>query len=116
MSAVMAALSVAGSAFSFGGLALVILRWSDLEARHLAYGLYAIGNWLSFIYQAVGGDLGWAVFDGSLAAFYTWLWWRGRRNGRGKRVAKELGAKSRARIEVMARRMTPSPIPTPAGA
>lgn len=111
------AISIAGSCFSLGGLALIVVRsWSDVENRHLVYGMYAIGCWLCFVANVLEGDLPWAVFQGSLAVIYSWLWWRGRRNGRGKRALKELGAKSRERVEALVRQMTPSPIPAPGGA
>lgn len=51
-----------------------------------------------------------------LAVVYTIAWWRNRRKGRGRKALKELGAKSRARVRSLVRRMTPSPIPSPAGA
>lgn len=64
----------------------------------------------------IDASLMWAVIYGLFAAYFTWLWWRGRRNGRRRKALKDLGAKSRARIEAMVRQMSPSPIPAPGGA
>jgi threonine/homoserine/homoserine lactone efflux protein len=47
------------------------------------------------------------------AVYFTWLWWR---NGGGRRprpTLRQIGAKSRARIQTLVRQMTPSPVPTP---
>jgi predicted negative regulator of RcsB-dependent stress response len=52
----------------------------------------------------------------ALAAYFTWQWWKHRRNGRMKKAAKALGAKSKARVEALVRQMTRSPIPSPVGA
>lgn len=79
--------------------------------------LYAIAFWMYFVSDVIAGSPTFlTVGQGLFAAFYTWLWWRNRRKGRWKRAAKELGAKSRARVEALVEQMTPSPIPVPAGA
>lgn len=111
------ALGWVANAILVPALALLIsdLIRPDHGRRQLAYGLYAIGNWVSFIANVMEGSTIWAALFGLLAALFTWLWWKGRRRGRGRRALRELGAKSRARIEAMVRNMTPSPIPSPAG-
>lgn len=54
----------------------------------------------------------WAVFTG----FCAHKWWNNRRKGGWKRAARQLGAKAKAAIDAMVRQLTPSPIPSPAGA
>ncbi|MFV2172265.1 hypothetical protein ACFHW2_12230 [Actinomadura sp. LOL_016] len=77
--------------------------------------LFAIGFWLAFIACAVSQDVFRTAFFGSGAVLFTWLWWKNRPRGRGRRALRELGAKSRARVRALADRMTPSPIPSPVG-
>ena len=55
----------------------------------------------------------WPFAAGSAASAViaaAWLWWRHKRPGR---AVRSLGAKSRARIEALARRMPPARIPVP---
>jgi hypothetical protein len=47
------------------------------------------------------------------AAAAIWMWWNGGGGRRTRKAARQLGAKSKARITAMARRMSPSPIPSP---
>jgi hypothetical protein len=79
------------------------------------YGLSAVGCWVGWLACVVERLEGAGVIWGLLAAYFTWQWWK-RRKGRGKKALKELGAKSRARVEALVRQMTRSPIPSPAGA
>lgn len=69
-----------------------------------------------FILSVIHGDKVSAVITGVFAVIAAYYWWKNRRKGKWKRAAKELGAKSRARVEALARQMTPSPIPSPVGA
>lgn len=98
------------------GLAVFGAIWWRLgDNKALAFGLMAAGCWLEVLYAAIAHLPVAAVEYGALAAYWTWRWWKHRRGGRKKRTAKALGAKSRARIQALVRRMTPSPIPSPAG-
>lgn len=85
------------------------------ELKSPCYASYAVGWWMCFLAQVMEGDPVWAALDGLVAAAYTVAWWRNRRKGRGRRALREIGAKSRARIEAMVRQITPSPIPSPTG-
>jgi hypothetical protein len=83
---------------------------------HETYGFWALSATAFFIVNVATGSIGWAVFQGSLAAYWAWQWWRGRRKGRMKKAAKALGAKSKARIDALVDRLSPSPIPALGGA
>lgn len=93
-----------------------VVRRGRVELTACSYAAFAVALWLLFIANAMTGDAFWATVDGLLAVVYTIAWWRNRRKGRGRKALKELGAKSRARVRSLVRRMTPSPIPSPAGA
>ncbi|WP_433225429.1 hypothetical protein [Actinomadura formosensis] len=92
---------------------VAVLRGSA-EALRRAFGYGAASNWIGFVAGVLDGDRA-SIICGLLAVWFTWEWWRRRRGGRGREVLRELGAKSRARIEAMVRQMSPSPIPSPAG-
>ena len=98
------------------GWVILIRRWSQPGMPHETYGFWALSATGFCVYDVITGNTGWAVFQGCLAAYWAWMWWRGRRKGRMKKAAKELGAKSRARIDALVERLSPSPIPTPGGA
>lgn len=100
-----------GTALVFAGL-VVSLRHGE---KSTTYGLFALGWWVTFISRVLDPSPLWTSISGLLAVLYTYLWWRNRRGGRGRKTLRELGAKSRARVEALARNMTPSPIPSPAG-
>jgi hypothetical protein len=108
-------LGMFGTGVSVAGTAVLIARWSQPGIPHETYGLWALGSLALFVANVLDGSMGWVIFQGSCAVIYAWLWWRGRRNGRMKKAAKELGAKSRARVEALVEQLTPSPIPTPGG-
>lgn len=86
------------------------------EKQHLANAFYAIGNWVQFLAFVLAQDPFGSALTGLAAAYFTWLWWRNRRSGRGRKAFAELGAKSRARVQSLVDQMTPSPIPSPVGA
>lgn len=106
---------VAVNAPALGLLMAGVLR-ADPDMEHIAYGLYVVGCALSFIGNVLDGSHGWAAFWGVLAAYFAWRWWKNRRKGRGKKALKELGDKSRRRVQALVDQMTPSPIPSPSGA
>lgn len=112
------AIGWAGTAFCLPAFYLVLssVFHPNPERAHIGNGLYAIGNWLSFLAKVMDTSPGWAAFFGLLATWFTWLWWKNRRKGRGRKALRELGAKSRARVQALVDQMTPSPIPSPAGA
>jgi hypothetical protein len=69
-----------------------------------------------FVAAVVDGSTIAAVIQGFFAATFAWLWWR---NGGGhgmKKAAKSLGAKSKARVDALVKKIEPSPIPAPGGA
>jgi hypothetical protein len=109
------ALNLTSSCLSIAGWVPAIRRWSDPETPQVTYGLWAVACGLAFIGDVLEGSIGWAIFQGSLSAFWAWMWWRNRRKGRMKKVAKKLGAKSRARVQALVDQLTPSPIPAPGG-
>lgn len=108
--------NITGICLSAAGWAVLIARWSEPGMPHETYGFWALSATAFCVYDVVTSSTGWAVFQGSLAAYWAWKWWQGRRKGRMKRAAKELGAKSRARVEALVERLSPSPIPVPGGA
>jgi len=61
------------------------------------------------LFLALGRDWPAAGGDAALAAFWLWLWWRGRR-GKRRKALKAIGDKSRAVLAAMARNM-PRPAP-----
>ncbi|WP_141576199.1 hypothetical protein [Actinomadura sp. WMMA1423] len=105
-----------GFAVSGGYFTVTTLFSSVPEREHIADGFYALGLWLAFIANVIDVSPVWSAIYGLAAAYYTWRWWKNRRNGRGRKALRELGAKSRARVQALVDRMTPSPIPSPAGA
>lgn len=92
--------------------AFYLLVHRDVTAT---YGTYAIACWLAFLSNVIDRSPDWATWSGLLAVVCTYLWWKNRREGRGKKAAKALGAKSKARVQALVRQMTPSPIPSPVG-
>lgn len=85
------------------------------EQDHIADGLYAVGLWIGFIANVIDTSPVWAAVYGLGAAYYTWRWWKNRRNGRMRKALRELGAKSRAKVQVLVDRITRSPAPAPSG-
>jgi hypothetical protein len=98
-------------------LTLLTLIFSLLKHDpHLAWissGILALGSWLVFISQVLTGNHIYAIFFGFSALFSTYLWWKGRNNRKRGKALTRLGAKSRAIIDSMVERLTPSPIPSP---
>ena len=109
-------LNIPGICLAAAGWAFVIARRSELGVPHETYGFWALSSTYFFIYNVFTHSPGWATFQGSLAAYWAWKWWQGRRKGRMKKALKELGAKSQARVDALVERLTPSPVPSPAGA
>lgn len=104
-------------ALATAGLSLALIGlWLEVTGANkiLGLGLQAIGMWIGFVSVVADGSM-WATVNGLLAIWCTYVWWKNRRNGRGKKALRELGARSRARVEAMVRQMTPSPIPSPVG-
>lgn len=77
----------------------------------------ALSSWICFVW-AVSAQISLGVaFFGLAGAFFSWLLWQfrgGGRGGRGRKALRELGEKTRARVQAMVERMRPSPIPSPA--
>lgn len=107
-----------GASLVFAALGVVIssIFRPSPESDHLSDGLYAVGYGLCFLSSVMDADPISAVVFGLIAAFHARRWWKNRRNGRGRRALRELGDKSRRRIQALVDQMTPSPIPSPAGA
>jgi hypothetical protein len=78
---------------------------------HLSTVLFAVGFWGMSVACILAGAVVPAVVFGAGAAALTWVWWKNRRGGRGRRVLQWLGEKSRARRAALVERMTRSPIP-----
>lgn len=109
------ALCVASLPFSLVGLYWCFLGRSE-EATHRSHGAFAVANWLLFIGDVMREEALWAALAGPCAVLFTWLWWKNRRKGNGRKALKQLGEKSRARVAALVERMTPSPIPSHGGA
>ena len=107
-------IELTGFCLACAGWVVFFANWS--RPPNGVYGLFALSATAFFIYDALTGSPIWATFQGAAAVLHAWLWWRGRRKGRMKKALKELGAKSRARIEALVERLSPSPIPAPGGA
>jgi hypothetical protein len=107
--ALYAVAAVTVAAFWFAGKRMWIQNPAELA-------LAAVVNLAVFIAELLDGAVVGAVINGSIAAVCAYLWWKGRRNGKWKRAARELGAKSKARVEALLENMSPSPVPAPAGA
>ncbi|WP_433233922.1 hypothetical protein [Actinomadura nitritigenes] len=85
------------------------------EAKSLCAAWYAAGWWLFFLAEVMKGEPFWSTVDGTIAALYTRSWWNNRPKGRGRKALRELGDKSRRRIQALVDNLTPSPVPSPAG-
>lgn len=105
-----------GCAFFVAAFGALIANALGAIADSTYYGFAAVLNGAVFLMLIFDGQPGWAALSGIAAAINAYMWWRNRRKGKWKRAARELGAKSKARVEALARQMTPSPIPSPAGA
>lgn len=79
-------------------------------------GIAVISNLFCAMSNFMDGRLGWGAFNATTAALLAWAWWNKGGGKRTKKAARELGAKSRARVEDLVRQMTPSPIPNLGGA
>lgn len=104
-----------GCGITFLAHYLTITASGSEEKVHVGRILYAVSSWMQFVAFTIQGHHFGATVLGLLGAYWTWQWWKNRRNGRGRKALKDLGAKSRARIEALVEQMTPSPIPSPAG-
>lgn len=93
-------------------LLVAAYRWLDKSTYYgTAAALFAVRTVMEF----VTGDV-WSYVPGAVATVYFAVqWWRNRRNGRWKKAAKQLGAKTRARVASLVENMTRSPIPSPVG-
>ena len=64
--------------------------------------------------MAVGfaiGDNQMAHFFAGMTAVIIWIWWNGDDGKRKRRAARQLGDKSRARIQALVRQLAPAPNP-----
>jgi hypothetical protein len=110
--------SILSSVLGWAGVGVALVgNFCMLTGRDKAveFGFYAVGSWLVYFANIIDFSLGWAVVFGAIAVLCTYAWWKNRRKGRGKKALKQIGAKSRARVQALVRQMTPSPIPSPAG-
>lgn len=94
--------------------ALLFALYLGAIERRVFYGLNAIMLWVMFAASVLTVWPGAFVWGGA-AALYTYLWWKHRRKGGWKKGARELGEKSKARVQALVEQMTPSPIPSPVG-
>lgn len=69
-----------------------------------------------FAGAVLAGSMYGEVLHGSLAVMFAWLWWRNGGGRRMKKAARELGAKSKARVAALVGNLKPSPVPTPGSA
>lgn len=86
---------------------------ADLRLLH---AIAAGSSWCFSLTAVAAGEPAHAALTGLTGAYFVWLWWRSG-GGRGlRRTARQLGAKSAARVQALVRQMTPSPVPLPGGA
>lgn len=98
-------------------LTTVCILWLlDVVDDRVFWGSYAIIYSAAFVVAAAEGDWAGCAVDAFWFVVAAYLWWRNRRKGGWKRAARELGAKSQARVEALLENMSPSPIPSPVGA
>lgn len=109
-----------GLALGFAGFATSVIGSGMLLtyrlSRHESYAVFAVANGLCWVGNAVDGNILGEILSGAPAVVFAWLWWRNRPRGKGRKALRELGAKSKARVEALVERLTRSPIPSPAGA
>jgi hypothetical protein len=106
-----------------GGASIAVGFWlfiraqlqNDDDLHHLSNGAYAIGYWILLVASALDHERIGVAIDVFFAILNTYLWWKNRKNRKRRKASQSLGAKTRAIIEGMARKLTPSPIPTPTG-
>lgn len=94
---------------------IVLGGWYLRTDRPRGLALLAVSLWMAFVASLLIGDLIDAAIFGAGAALATWFWWKHRRKGRGRKALRELGDKSRRRIQALVDNLTPSPVPSPAG-
>lgn len=98
------------------GVALFVraITRAEAEALYRAAGLIALTSWVVFVADVLDGDRLGSVLSALIAVYFTWLWWKGS-NGRRRSALRELGDKSRRRVQALVDQTTPSPIPSPVG-
>lgn len=109
-------LSSTGFGLHAAAWGLAIARWRTSGIPHQSYGLMACGSFLLFLSACLDHSIGFAALQAALAGIYVWLWWRNGGGRRMKKIARELGAKSKARVDALVEQMQPSPISVPGGA
>lgn len=103
---------VSGVGCSIAGIGVALVIKGRARAGN---GLMALGNWILFLNAvAVENHFGIAI-NGLAGVLSTYLWWKNGGGRKGRKAARELGAKSKARVQALVDQMTPSPIPSPAG-
>lgn len=94
---------------------LIFLLLTDRIDRSVYWGAVAAWAAVFTVLNVAEGSPVRAAIHAAVAAVCGFLWWINRRKGRMKRAARELGEKSRARVQALVEQMTPSPIPSPVG-
>lgn len=92
------------------GLALVLFALFRTWGQGSYSGMYAVGNGLQTLSFAVRGDVLWATAFGLVTVWALWMWWRRGGGDKTKKAARELGAKSRARVQALVDAITPAPL------
>ena len=98
------------------GLGVGLYLVSFFVSLRTGLAMSAIAGFVLVIADVLDGSPGWATFQGALAALFVWLWWRNGGGRRMKKAARELGAKSQARVDALVNQLRPSPVPAPGGA
>lgn len=80
-------------------------------------GVFAISGNIVWLVQDVITHDRFSLIWGTVWTILAIWWWRRNGGGKGlKKAAKELGEKSRAKVQELVDNLTPSPIPSPVGA
>lgn len=101
------------------GVALYVVTFAMNQTGRIEYRSACATNVIAAALCFVADVMDHAVIGQAIqcvvGVLNAWLWWRNGGGGRFKRAARELGEKSKARVQALVEQMTPSPIPSPAG-
>ncbi len=93
------------------GLALLgvfLAMFTDQYESH-TWGIFIISNALSFIHAVMDNAPSGAMVSGLCAVYCGYKWWHSGPGGKIKKAAKELGDKSRQKIQAMVDSLAPTP-------
>lgn len=104
------------------GMVPIAIGWATMLVsilRHDSYlnwisaGCFAAGSWIWLTAAVLERHPVSIAINGVMAIWNTYWWWKNRHNRKRRNASRMLGAKSRAVVEEMVAKLTPSPIPSP---